>query len=130
MIFFFSITGNLRPTTPKDASSASVSTTSVVMTTASLPVPIPALSAIAMASSNMSNLSTASGNLYINAGQSQGITMPHFQTNQSNTPVTNANSSPRPSILRKRTNEGYVWCIYLTILCLFPYLEQLNCLAD
>lgn len=104
--FTTSSEGNLRPTTPKDASSASVSTTSVVMATASLPVPIPALSAIAMASSNMSNLSTASGNLYINAGQSPGIAMPHFQTNQSNTPVTNANSSPRPSILRKRTNEG------------------------
>jgi hypothetical protein len=44
--------------------------------------------------------------------------------------VTNANSSPRPSILRKRTNEGYGLCIYLSVLCLFPYLERLNCLVD
>lgn len=103
--FTTSSEGTIRPTTPKDASSSTVSS-SLVITTASIPVSVPALSAIAMASS-MSSLSTASSNLYINAGQNPGITMSQFQSNQSNnTPVTNANSSPRPSILRKRTNEG------------------------
>ncbi|CAG2232350.1 SAP130 [Mytilus edulis] len=94
----------IRPTTPKD-SSGSIPSTSVVMATASIPVNVPALSAMAIASSNIHSLATASSNLYINATQATGV--PQFQSSQpTNIPVTNANSSPRPSILRKRTNEG------------------------
>lgn len=95
----------IRPTTPKDSSSGSIPSTSVVMATASIPVNVPALSAMAIASSNIHSLATASSNLYINAAQATGV--PQFQSSQpTNIPVTNANSSPRPSILRKRTNEG------------------------
>ncbi|XP_063430771.1 histone deacetylase complex subunit SAP130-A-like [Mytilus trossulus] len=95
----------IRPTTPKDSSSGSIPSTSVVMATASIPVNVPALSAMAIASSNIHSLATASSNLYINAAQATNV--PQFQSSQpTNIPVTNANSSPRPSILRKRTNEG------------------------
>ncbi|XP_052107064.1 histone deacetylase complex subunit SAP130-like [Mytilus californianus] len=106
--FTTSSDGNVvRPATPKDSSSGSVPSTSVVMATASIPVNVPALSAMAIASSNIHSLATASSNLYINAAQATGVTVPQFQSSQpTNIPVTNANSSPRPSILRKRTNEG------------------------
>lgn len=106
--FTTSSDGNvIRSTTPKDSSSGSVPSTSVVMATASIPVNVPALSAMAIASSNIHSLATASSNLYINAAQATGVTVPQFQSSQpTNIPVTNANSSPRPSILRKRTNEG------------------------
>lgn len=113
--FTTSTDANIRSTTPKDVTSVTVPSTSVVMTTA---VSVSALSsAIAMATSNMNNLSSAASNIYINnANQTPGVQQ--YQTNQaagvtqyqncmpSNTPVTNANSSPRPTILRKRTNEG------------------------
>lgn len=87
-----------RSSTPSDASSSGIG----LVTTAS--IPIPAISAIQISGS------LPTSNLYSGqtAAQSGGILQQqqHSTNHSASTPVSTPNASPRPSILRKRTNEG------------------------
>lgn len=71
-------------------------------------IPIPALALQQSTVGNVASLSTSAGNMYTplnpNAPHPGSLTPQHNQP--SSTPVSTPNASPRPSILRKRTNEG------------------------
>lgn len=87
-----------RSSTPSDATSSAMG----LVTTAS--IPIPAISAIQISGS------LPTSNLYSGQTAPQGGAILQQQQHSTNhtasTPVSTPNASPRPSILRKRTNEG------------------------
>ncbi|OWF39813.1 histone deacetylase complex subunit SAP130-A-like isoform X2 [Mizuhopecten yessoensis] len=91
-----------RSSTPND----SISGISCAVSTASIPVP--ALSAIAMATSSALSIAPTLYSMTSGAPHPGSLTPQHpsSQGGLSSTPVSQPNASPRPSILRKRTNEG------------------------
>ncbi|XP_033760170.1 histone deacetylase complex subunit SAP130-A-like isoform X2 [Pecten maximus] len=92
----------VRSSTPND----SLSGISCAVSTASIPVP--ALSAIALATSSAVSIAPTLYSVTQGTPHPGSLTPQHSSvTSQgATTPVSQPNASPRPSILRKRTNEG------------------------
>ena len=92
-----------RPTTPTDNLPALSNAAA-----AASAIPIPALTVMGQGNPTSNYPSTP-----LTPQNSQSV---------SNTPVSTPNASPRPSILRKRTNEGYVNASVIFNNCLFIFL--------
>ncbi|XP_060078725.1 histone deacetylase complex subunit SAP130-like isoform X2 [Ylistrum balloti] len=91
-----------RSSTPNDSSSGISSAASTNS------IPVPALSAIAMATSSAVSIAPTLYSVNPGTPHPGSLTPQHSSSQGATTPVSQPNASPRPSILRKRTNEGNV----------------------